>query len=332
MKAPFPWYGGKSKIAEVVWSRFGTPENYVEPFYGSGAVLLCRPDEPQTETINDADGLLANFWRALKADPDAVAEHADNPVNENDLHARHIWLVERKDSLQAKLEGDPDFYDAKTAGWWCWGLCCWIGSGWCSGRGPWSVREIDGVRQLVDLGDQGRGVNRKRVHLGDQGVGVNRKRLQLGGWADKGINARSDLIEYFHDLATRLRRVHVCCGDWSRVCGPSVTIKHGTTAVFLDPPYSDKAGRATDLYRKDCLKVSHAVREWAIVQGDNPLFRIALCGYAGEYEMPVSWEVFEWNAGEGYGGQAAERSGNGKKERVWFSPNCIKDVQKDLFK
>lgn len=43
LRAPFPWFGGKRKVAEEVWRRFGRVENYVEPFFGSGAVLLGRP-------------------------------------------------------------------------------------------------------------------------------------------------------------------------------------------------------------------------------------------------------------------------------------------------
>ena len=44
--APFPWFGGKSKVSNIVWERFGNVPNYVEPFFGSGAVLLNRPHEP----------------------------------------------------------------------------------------------------------------------------------------------------------------------------------------------------------------------------------------------------------------------------------------------
>ena len=61
-----------------------------------------------------------------------------------------------------------------------------------------------------------------------------------------------------------------------------------------------------------------------------PYMRIALCGYDGEHEMPASWSVYEWNAGEGFGGQADERSGNGRRERIWFSPACVDD-QPSLF-
>ena len=328
LDAPFPWFGGKRKVAADVWARFGRVGNYVEPFFGSGAVLLGRPGPiVGNETINDRDGYVANFWRAVQHDPEAVATWADNPVNENDLHARHVWLVGQRDTLQARLDGDPEFYDPKIAGWWVWGISCWIGSGFCSGRGPWVSQ--DG--QLVHLGTNGQGVNRQLVHLGTNGQGVNRKIVHLGG--GRGVNRQLvhlgdngrgvALVEWFSALADRLRRVRVCSGDWSRVCGPSVTFKHGLTGVFLDPPYADTATRTSDLYRIDCERVAHDVREWALANGDNPLLRIALCGYEGEHQMPESWSVHQWNAGEGFGGQAKDRSKNGRRERIWFSPHCL---------
>lgn len=92
-KAPFPWFGGKSRAAALIWERFGDVANYVEPFAGSLAVLLGRPTEPRIETINDLDAMVSNFWRAVTAAPDQVAEHADWPVSEPDLHARHRWLL-----------------------------------------------------------------------------------------------------------------------------------------------------------------------------------------------------------------------------------------------
>ena len=313
LPAPFPWFGGKRKVASEVWSRFGAVRNYVEPFWGSGAVLLGRPAPiVGNETVNDLDGYVANFWRAVKLSPDATAEHADNPVNENDLHARHIWLVQQSETLRPRLEGDPAWHDPQIAGWWAWGISTWIGSGFCSGDGPWHVNEEG---QLVNLGNSGQGVNRKRVHLGDSGKGEPQARL--GPW--------------FSALAERLRRVRVCSGDWSRVCGPSVTFKHGLTGVFLDPPYADSAERQSDLYRVDSEDVAHAARDWAEANGDNPLLRIALCGYEGEHEMPPSWSVHSWSAGAGLGAQAEERSENGKRERIWFSPSCLATRQGSLF-
>jgi hypothetical protein len=321
MKAPFPWFGGKSKVSDIVWERFGNPANYCEPFFGSGAVLLNRPDHPGIETINDLDCMVANFWRALQHDPEAVAFHADWPVNEADQHARHLWLVSQED-FRERMKTDADFYDVKIAGWWVWGQCIWIGSGWCS-------------VQLPHLGDAGTGVHRKLPHLGDAGRGVNRQLPHLGD-AGRDAECVSDrtsgtLLAYMQDLADRLRRVRVCCGNWDRICGPSPTTKLGTTAVFLDPPYADEAERQDDLYASDSGTVAHEVREWAIANGDNPDMRIALCGYEGEHTLPDSWECIAWKARGGYGsqGNGAGRENSGR-ERIWFSPHCLRP-QYNLF-
>jgi DNA adenine methylase len=339
---PFPYFGGKSSIADKVWTALGDVMNYVEPFCGSCAVLMLRPGGAgHIETVNDADGLLANFWRALQHDSDAVAEAADNPVNEADLHARHLWLLGEKPRITERLMGDPEFYDAKAAGWWCWGQCCWIGSGWCSGNGPWTSEDGELVlrnpgqgvnRQLPHLGNPGQGVNRKLPHLGDPGKGVNRKLPHLGdpgkGATENGECADRSawLKSYLAEFADRLRNVRVCCGDWKRVCGPSVTFRHGPTGVFLDPPYADTATRTKGLYANDCEQVAHAVREWATEQGTNPLMRIVLAGYEGEHQMPEDWRTVEWEAIGGYGLISDDEESTGRankgRERLWLSPAC----------
>jgi site-specific DNA-adenine methylase len=301
------WFGGKSRVAHLVWERFGDVPNYVEPFFGSGAVLLGRPHAPRIETVNDKDGYVANFWRAVSTDPEEVARYADHPVNENDLHARHAWLVSQRDELVPRLEGDPEYYDARIAGWWVWGICCWIASPFC-GKGPW--KQNDGILERVD---DGSGVRRQLPHLGDAGRGINRQLPHLGD-AGKGIR------QWLGGLADRLRGTRVCCGDWGRVTGPSVTTKHGITGVLLDPPYS--AERDGNLYREESMDVAHDVAAWAIKNGDHHLMRIALCGYEGEHEMPKGWECISWKTKGGYGslgnGQGRE---NSTRER--FSPHCL---------
>lgn len=349
LRAPYPWFGGKSAIAAEVWRRFGNVPNYIEPFFGSGAILLARPHKPHTETINDKDAMVSNFWRALQADPEAVAHYVDWPVNENDLHARHAWLVEQKTNSDfvAKLEGDPEFYDAKIAGWWAWGLCNWIGSGFCSGRGPWHRRDgllvrtgddgegvwrqlpylngraSDGIiRRLPHLGDSGRGVVRQLPHLNNPGRGVNR--TQQG----------SNTLVYLQQLAERMRRVRVTCGDWTRIMGPSITWGANEnnptlTGVVLDPPYSME-GRTEDIYAHD-EDVSEAARQWAIQNGDNPSLRIVYFGF--DAPMPSGWEAVIWKQDPGYGGQS-DGAGrvNRERERAWFSPHCLKEAsQPSLF-
>jgi hypothetical protein len=304
-----------------VWARFGDPQNYVEPFFGSGAVLLNRPTDAKIETVNDKDAMLANFWRALQADSQAVAEWADWPVNEADLHARHLWLVTEGKAITERLRTEPEFYDAKVAGWWVWGLCQWIGSGWCLGKSSYGRPFADGRlahERLPHLGSAGRGVHRpsqKLPHLGSAGMGVHSE-------------ARGDIYDYFAALAERLRRVRVCCGDWSRVCGPTPTDGLGLCGVFLDPPYPTEADRDATLYSEEDLSVAHDAAEWAVEAGERKGMRIAFCGYEGSHEFPPSWECLAWKASGGYGGQKEAENVNAARERIWFSPHCLKPRQK----
>jgi hypothetical protein len=337
LKAPFPWFGGKSRVADDVWARFGDTPNFVEPFAGSLAVLLGRPMKhaAKVETVNDLDGFISNFWRAVQFDPEATADWADWPVNESDLTARHSWLVGQRESLVRRLEGDPLFFDAQIAGWWVAGVCGWIGSGFCSGEGPWysvggelvNVRQMPhltnagrGVnRQMPHVGNAGRGVNRKIPHVGDAGQGVNRKMPHVGD-AGKGVNL------WFADLSDRLRNVRVLSGDWERALSESITVRHGMTAVFLDPPYGEEVEQ-TRVYASDSGTVSDDVRRWCIENGNNSLLRIALCGYEGEGHeelLDYGWTSHAWKTAGGYGGgRGGVGDANRSKERIFFSPACI---------
>lgn len=315
LRAPFPWFGGKSRAAHLVWAAFGDVANYVEPFAGSLAVLLARPGTPRVETVNDLDCYLANFWRALAAAPLEVAAAADWPVNEADLHARHRWLVAQTE-FRERMKVDPDYYEVKVAGWWVWGLCQWIGGGWCS-HVEWTGRA------------GGRGLSRQLPDLSGD-----------GGAAGRGVHAsavertRGGVDAWMLRLAERLRRVRVCCGDWKRVLGPAVTTCIGTTGVLLDPPYGD-AKRAPRLYAHDSMTIAGEVREWAIANGEDPGLRIALCGYEGEHDMPEGWRCVAWKAIGGYGAQRADgtQNENAGRERIWFSPHCqaVLERQPSLF-
>jgi DNA adenine methylase len=339
LRAPFPWFGGKSLVAELVWDRFGNVHNYVEPFAGSLAVLLKRPHAPAIETVNDVDAYLANFWVALKRDPRTVAEVADDPVNETLLHSRHQWLVDHGGELKQKMLADPDYFDPRIAGWWVWGISQWIGNGWCSHQEKKQRPHLSagmGVhRKLPNLGGPS-GVHRQLPHLGDSGTGVHRGRPHVTHHGN-GVHQRSltDIYDYFEALAARLRRVRVCCGDWQRILGPSPTTKQGLTGVFLDPPYDmrvikdseDSDGNApTDvIYNHHNSDVSRLVTQWAVEHGDDPLLRIAVCGYQGEHRFPETWECVAWKAPGGYGSQGdGQGRENAARERIWFSPHCLR--------
>lgn len=296
LKAPYPYFGGKRAVADLVWDRFGDVANYVEPFFGSGAVLLGRPHKPRIETVNDLDAMICNFWRAVQYAPDEVAHHADWPVNENDLHARHAQLIERKEEISDIIQ-DPKAYDAEVAGWWVWGICQWIGSGWCWKR----------TRQLSCLSEGERGII-KRPAIANNGRGIH--------------SPTTDVGRLLSALAERLRLVRVCCGDWKRVCTPAVTTGvHPDTAVFLDPPYG--VGDRAEVYDNDSRDVSQECLKWC--QENEKNIKIAVCGYDGEYNVleDSNWEVVFWKASGGFGNQRKNGSNdNAGRERIWFSPRC----------
>jgi hypothetical protein len=355
LKAPFPWFGGKSIAADLLWSRFGVDcGNYVEPFFGSGAVWFNRPAGYRGwSTVNDLDGNVANAWRAMRAKPEEVAEHACHPVNELDLTARHLWLVENLPKLAWRLAADPEYCEPRTAGWWIWGACCWIGSGWCAGDGPWrAVEDDEGVKTLAKVGG-GVAKQMPRLSAGGQGVsarmpyggkaprgvcrqipnnnkgqtGVCRKLPQVGD-GGRGVNipGQSDrlarLNAWFADLSASLSETRVCCGDWERVCSIGTMTANGTCAVLLDPPYSQTEA----VYAHDSSTVSGDVRNWCLANGENPLLRVALCGHVGEHEEleENGWTVETWAKRGGY-------RGKDDRERIWFSPHCLKPEQGDLF-
>jgi site-specific DNA-adenine methylase len=356
LKAPFPWFGGKSRVAAEVWQRFGAVQNYVEPFAGSLAVLLGRPGTPKIETVNDLDYYIANFWRAVQADPEAVAYWADYPVNECDLHARHVWLVQQQPTLKPLLYNDPHAYDARVAGYWVWGVCQWIGSGWCSDRTE--AEAVPNKRQR--MGFSGAGVHKqdtevwkrhrmgsvggvnavgshvisdKLSHLSSAGMGVHTKRPNLGGdsgASGKGVHSLGSqtrgLYGWMLALAERLRYVRVVCGDWQRVCTPAVTTGVGLTGVFLDPPYGDD--KRVDLYGQESFTVAQEVLAWCQANGDNPQLRIALCGYEGEHDVlsAQGWQVMAWKSQGGYANKGkgdTQGKANRSRERIWFSPGCL---------
>ena len=292
--------------------------------------------------MNNKDAYLCNVWRAIAAAPDEVARFADWPVNETDLFARHLWLVREGRERIARLEADPNYYDAKVAGWWMWGISQWIGGGWCAGDGPWGREDGAGVSRRRPMAGKGVGVHRgslgvprQRPHLGDAGMGVHQSGADPTSFMTRGGSGcpratwdqshccpgEHPIYGYMRALQARLRRVRVCCGDWTRVVTTGA-LSHGSTiGVLLDPPYA-VSERDPGCYTHDESGISVAVREWALAHGDDPRMRIALCGYEGEHEMPETWRVLAWKQAGGYA-RAERGRANRSRERIWFSPHCI---------
>ena len=281
-------------------------------------------------------------------------------VHNCDLHARHRDLLRRGPVLRALLE-DPHAFDVEAAGWWVWGASAWIGSGWCEegrkvgrplpelvgcngGDGHGGTKHGKGIhaagmrepsRQLPDMGAKGaKGSPQEATGRGIHAAGARGPSRQLPDLAGDGAGTqighgihgkanRTRLFDIFAALSERLRYTRVACGDWSRICTPAVTYRHGLTAVFLDPPYDgfESLYGATE----EGEPLSARVRAWALENGARPDMRIALAGYEGEHDAltAAGWQIVAWKAKGGYSNQGTGNE-NAKRERIWFSPACLK--------
>jgi hypothetical protein len=289
--SPFPFFGGKRAVAKLVWDALGNPAAYLEPFFGSGAVLLARPNYDQTrcETVCDKDGFISNVWRALKFSPDETAEWCDWPVNHADLNARRKKLIANEEMLLENLCKDPEWHDPKLAGYWIWAASCWIGSG---------LTRPNAI-----------------PHLGSNGMGVHGITENIHAW--------------FAALSFRLRHVRVICGDWTRVCGGNWQDNMGDCGIFFDPPYGVE-DRDTGVYHCDSTTIAADVMAWAKERGELKSYRIVIAGYE-EYAklLECGWEKINWKAAGGYSNTAkgdSQGKGNCNRETLYFSPHCLREA------
>ena len=72
MNAVVKYPGAKWSLAKWIISRFPPHHSYLEPFFGSGAVLFNKP-RSHIETVNDLDGAVVNLFRCIREDPERLA-------------------------------------------------------------------------------------------------------------------------------------------------------------------------------------------------------------------------------------------------------------------
>ena len=105
-RPPFPYFGGKQRIAAQIVSLLPPHEHYVEPFCGSLAVLAAK-EPSKMETVNDLDGEIMGFWRVLRERPEelvlacALTPHGraelknareDRDAPDDVERARRVWV------------------------------------------------------------------------------------------------------------------------------------------------------------------------------------------------------------------------------------------------
>ena len=72
MKAVLKYPGSKWSIAKWIIGFFPDHHSYLEPFFGSGAVLFNKP-RSNIETVNDLDGNVVNLFEWIRKDPERLA-------------------------------------------------------------------------------------------------------------------------------------------------------------------------------------------------------------------------------------------------------------------
>lgn len=81
--------GAKWGMAKMIVNLMPKHRSYLEPFFGSGAVLFNKPPSA-IETVNDIDGDIVNFFRVLRECPtELAADIAMTPYSRevfNDAH------------------------------------------------------------------------------------------------------------------------------------------------------------------------------------------------------------------------------------------------------
>lgn len=73
MNAVMKYPGAKWALAEWIIAHFPPHHSYLEPFFGSGAVLFRKP-RSHIETVNDLDGQVVNLFRWIRDDPQRLAD------------------------------------------------------------------------------------------------------------------------------------------------------------------------------------------------------------------------------------------------------------------
>lgn len=72
MPAVIKYPGAKWSIAKWIISHFPEHHSYLEPFFGSGAVLFSK-ERSNIETVNDLDGDVVNLFQWIRNDPERLA-------------------------------------------------------------------------------------------------------------------------------------------------------------------------------------------------------------------------------------------------------------------
>lgn len=103
MKAVFKYPGSKWSMAKQIISLFPTHKSYLEPFFGSGAVLFNKP-RSNIETVNDLDNNVVNLFECIRNDPEKLARAVYLTPYAREVYERaHEKAKDMDDKFEAAL-------------------------------------------------------------------------------------------------------------------------------------------------------------------------------------------------------------------------------------
>lgn len=92
-RSPLIWFGGKSKYAEYIISKFPNHRIYVEPF-GGAATVIAQKTRSTHEVYNDIDGNVVNFLLNAIDDPVRLSKACEELP-----YSRQLYEKWKKDPL-----------------------------------------------------------------------------------------------------------------------------------------------------------------------------------------------------------------------------------------
>ncbi len=104
MKAIAKYPGSKWSLADWIISFFPEHHSYLEPFFGTGAVLFNKP-RSNIETVNDLDGNVVNLFECIRSDPERLARAIYMTP-----YAREIYEKAFQDIPEEPFEKALNFY------------------------------------------------------------------------------------------------------------------------------------------------------------------------------------------------------------------------------
>lgn len=110
IKSPVTWIGNKTSILHILYALFPIGcDRYVEPFGGSGAVLLGKPVPDKFEVFNDYNHNLVNLFRCMRDRPmEFIRELGFLSLNSRDDFAVLKKFFEKEEFTEDYLKAQLD--------------------------------------------------------------------------------------------------------------------------------------------------------------------------------------------------------------------------------